>query len=208
MSKKQAKFISFEGIEGAGKSSAILSARSYLSGQEVNCITTREPGGTIVADKIRAIFADVNHAISAKTELLLLFASRQDHIDQVIQPALLRGDWVLTDRFVDATYAYQGGGRGLDVALINQLTDMVCDQVLPDLVFVLDLPESQMEARLRGRGDEKDRIENEKLDFFCKVRECYLQRAKADPKRYCIIDASMSMQDVAGAICQKMALFL
>ena len=191
-----AKFITLEGIEGAGKSTAIATISKYLSAKNIEHILTREPGGTAIGEKIREVLLDSkNTGLCSDTELLLMFAARAQHIFEVINPALTHSKWVISDRFTDATYAYQGGGRENSFERIKILENMVQADLRPDLVLVLDIdPEAGMQ-RVDTRG-QRDRFETEKLAFFEAVRKVYLQRAESNPGRYAVIDASQSIADV------------
>ena len=189
-------FITLEGPEGAGKSTnrEFLAAQLRAAGLEVQL--TREPGGTPLAERIRELLlAPSDEAMAVDTELLLMFAARAQHLEQVIRPALKRGAIVLCDRFTDATYAYQGGGRGVPLARIAELETFVQGALRPDLTLVFDLPVEVGLARAAARG-QLDRFEREGQGFFEAVRQAYLARAKADPRRYEVIDASQSLADV------------
>jgi dTMP kinase len=193
-------FITFEGIEGAGKSSQIAPLADWLRARGLTVVTTREPGGSPVAERIRWVLLDqANTGMSAGAELLLVFAARAEHLDQVIQPALAAGAWVLCDRFTDATYAYQGGGRGIDPADIAMLEDLVQGDLRPDLTLVFDLPPPMGLARARGRG-EPDRFEAERLGFFEAARAVYLDRAATSPQRYLVLDATRPLDEVTETV--------
>ncbi|WP_455207330.1 dTMP kinase, partial [Kaarinaea lacus] len=162
----------------------------------IDCVITREPGGTPLAEKIRDLLLDKNHtSMSDDTELLLMFAARAQHINELIKPAIAAGRWVICDRFTDATYAYQGGGRGIARERIAQLEQWVQGELRPDLTLLLDLPVEQGLARAGQRGD-LDRFEQEKSGFFERVRAAYLDRARQFPNQYRIIDASQDIEDV------------
>ncbi len=196
MSQTRGMFITVEGGEGVGKSTnlAFIAERIRASGHEL--ITTREPGGTVIAESIRHLFLEQNDEPMAEmTELLLVFAARAQHIEHVIKPALAAGHWVLCDRFTDATYAYQGGGRGLDTEIIARLENLVQRELRPDVTFLLDAPVEIGAARVAERGA-SDRLESEKQAFFQRVRECYLQRARAEPQRFRVIDAAQPLMQV------------
>jgi dTMP kinase len=183
------RFITFEGIEGAGKSSLLRALAAALTGRSL--ITTREPGGTPLAEDIRAlVLARRASGMPPATELLLMFAARAAHVSQLIEPALARGDWVLCDRFTDASRAYQGGGRGVDSATIESLARMAHPGLTPDLTLLLDLPPETGLKRARGRGDAGDRFEDEALGFFARVRARYLELAAQDPRRIHVLDAT------------------
>lgn len=193
-------FLTIEGIEGVGKSTAVQFIERYLSLHHQEVIFTREPGGTGIAEQIRQLLLSPNpeESLAPEAELLLMFASRAQHIAHKIEPALAAGQWVVSDRFVDASYAYQGGGRQLNLEQIKQLDQWVV-KTQPDATILLDaLPEIGL-ARAKHRGPQ-DRIEQEKVDFFERVREGYLQRAKAEPKRFVVIDATQSLEKVHAAI--------
>lgn len=196
------KFITLEGSEGAGKSTAINFVKDLLVSAGYEVLTTREPGGTELADKIRQLllYPGTDEKMAPMTELLLMFAARAQHINQCIEPALQAGKWVLSDRYVDASYAYQGGGRSLSVNAIQQLDHLVVDSLYPDITLLLDVPSEVGALRADGRSGEKDRIENEKIEFFMRVRDVYLQRAKQDPKRIKMIDASQPIAAVQAQI--------
>ena len=192
MSAARGKFISLEGGEGAGKSTLLAGLRECIEQHGIALVQTREPGGTRVGEAVRAIVLDpARHELAAETELLLMFASRAQLVREVIEPALHAGHWVLCDRFADASYAYQGGGRGQPESRIAALEDWACAGVKPDLTLLLDLPVATGRARAAGRGD-ADRIEAEADGFFERVRTTYRHRAAAEPTRFRMIDASQS----------------
>ena len=183
-------FITVEGGEGAGKSTQMELIADWLAAQGRNVVRTREPGGTQLAETLREILLDKRNAsLSSLTELLLMFASRAQHLDELIRPALQRGDTVLCDRFTDATWAYQGGGRGLPSSEIAALEQLVHGDLQPDLTLLLDLPVEEGMGRAARRG-ESDRFERESLPFFERVRTAYLDRASAEPGRFAVIDAA------------------
>lgn len=191
MNVTRGKFISLEGGEGAGKSTLLNGLRTFLVGHGVPLELTREPGGTPLGEAVRAIVLDpVHRGMSAETELLLMFASRAQLVREVIEPALAAGHWVLCDRFTDASFAYQGGGRGQPIERIVDLEDWAACGLKPDLTLLLDLPVATGRARAAGRGD-ADRIEVEADAFFERVREAYRARAAAEPARFRLIDASL-----------------
>lgn len=193
-------FITFEGPEGAGKSTNLKVFAEALAERGCTPLLTREPGGTPVAERIREVLLS-NHEepMHADAELLLMFAARAQHLNAKIRPALAEGRVVISDRFTDATYAYQGGGRGIDPQRIAALETWVQGDLRPDLTLVFDVPVELGMARARARS-ELDRFEQEQQQFFEDVRSCYLQRAAADPERYRIIDASGNLQQVREAI--------
>lgn len=189
-------FITVEGGEGVGKSTNIAFLEEHLKSHGVDLIVTREPGGTPLAENIRKLLLQVDtESIAEITELLLMFAARAQHIQQLIEPALASGQWVLCDRFTDATYAYQGGGRQINSRKIQQLEQLVQGELRPDYTLLLDAPVEIGMERARGRG-ELDRFEQEKLDFFERVRRTYLKLARESSGRYRILDASQSLDEV------------
>jgi dTMP kinase len=190
-------FITIEGIEGVGKSTAVNFIRNYLTQVKIKFITTREPGGTEIAEQIRQVLlkANFDETMVPETELLLMFASRAQHIANLIEPALADGKWVVSDRFVDASYAYQGGGRRFDVAQIETLEKWVVGKLKPDATILLDAPPKLGLTRAKHRGPH-DRIEQEDLVFFERVREVYLARAEQEDKRFHIVDATQPLAKV------------
>lgn len=189
-------FITLEGPEGAGKSTNREYLAERLRAEGIDVVLTREPGGTPLAERIRELLlAPSDEAMCADTELLLVFAARAQHLDQVIRPALARGAVVLCDRFTDATYAYQGGGRGLSQARIATLETFVQGALRPDLTLVFDLPVEVGLARASARG-RLDRFEQEGRAFFDAVRSTYLERAQAQPQRYRLVDAAQTLEQV------------
>ncbi|MGE4647073.1 MAG: dTMP kinase [Arenicellales bacterium] len=190
------KFISFEGGDGAGKSTqlSLLSADLEARGRRV--VLTREPGGTRLSEKIRNWVLHESDALCKQAELLLIFAARAQHISEVIRPALVRGDWVLCDRFTDASYAYQGGGRGIPVGFIQQIEAVSTEGVRPDLTLLLDLPVKKGIERSVGRGQGSDRFEEQDLEFKGRVRQAYLDRQNDEPNRIRIINATKSVEAV------------
>jgi dTMP kinase len=190
---KRGRFITLEGVEGAGKSSLQQALVVALKGQGRRVCATREPGGTPLAEEIRALaLARREGGMPPATELLLMFAARAAHVAQRIEPALAGGDWVLCDRFTDASHAYQGAGRGLPSAHIDQLAHIAHPGLAPDRTLLLDLPPEQGLARVQQRGGEGDRFEDERLAFFTRVRERYLERARAEPARFRVLDATLA----------------
>jgi len=197
------RFITIEGGEGAGKSTAQRFIAERLAERGITSVQTREPGGTPLAEAIRQTLLSVDgEAPVEMAELLLVFAARAQHLAKVIEPALARGDWVLSDRFTDATYAYQGAARGLSVEVISHLEQLVQSGRQPDKVLILDLPPAIGMARARSRG-ELDRFERENHDFYERVRAGYLQRAVAMPERYSVIDAGQDLQAVQSAMAAE-----
>ncbi len=204
--RRHPHFISLEGGEGAGKTTALNAIRQALEAHGHTVLLTREPGGTPLAERIRALVLTPDPEIaaeplSAEAELLLVFAGRAQHVRQVVQPALAQGTYVLSDRFTDSSYAYQGGGRGLDPDLIAELERRTVG-LQPGLTLLLDVDVAVGRARASGRDEGPDRIEREQDDFFQRVRNVFRQRAAAEPERFRVIDAS---QDQAGVAAQVVA---
>ncbi|MBE0494007.1 MAG: dTMP kinase [Thiomicrospira sp.] len=199
------QFITLEGGEGAGKSTNLAFIRDWLTARDIPFVVTREPGGTELSEKIRALLLDKsNDKMTTECELLLVFAARAQHIDEVIKPALAEGKWVVSDRFTDATYAYQGAARGLGFDRIKLIEDWVQQGFAPDKTFVFDLPVEVGMQRVRSRGAEIDRFEQEQLAFFEQVRQAYLTRASQAPERYCVLDAAQSLDKVQAQIQQQL----
>ena len=193
-------FISVEGVEGAGKSTQLQFMKDFLEAAGQRVIFTREPGGTPLGEEIRTLILGHRKEIMAlDTEVLLVFAARAEHLQKVIRPALERGDWVLCDRFTDATYAYQGAGRGVVRDRIAVLEQWVQSGVQPDHTLLFDVPVRQGLARVGRRGP-ADRIESETLAFFERIRESYLQQAANEPHRYRVIDANRSIGEVRSEV--------
>jgi dTMP kinase len=193
---QKGKFITFEGSEGVGKSTNILLVKQHLEAKNIDFILTREPGGTPLAETIRGLLLNKSdEAIDETCELLMVFAARAQHLNTVIVPALNKGQWVICDRFTDSTYAYQGGGRGLDKNLIAELEKVVQQGLLPDLTFYLDIDVRLGLSRAVARA-ELDRFECEKVDFFERVRFTYLERVKGSllNQHYRLIDASQELE--------------
>jgi len=187
------RFITLEGGEGAGKSTNLDYIQRRLEAAGVVLQVTREPGGTPLGEKVREVLLNTEHAgMSSDAELLLMFAARAQHLHQAILPALGKGGWVLCDRFTDATYAYQGGGRGIDAGRIRLLEDWVQQGFQPDMTLLFDLP-VELGLKRAGKRGALDRFEQEQTDFFEQVREAYLQRARQDPQRFRIIDAGQEL---------------
>ncbi len=194
------KFVTIEGIEGVGKSTQMsrLVAAIEAAGHEV--VTTREPGGTPTAELIRdVVLGHAEEPISDIAELLLMFASRSILVENVIRPALESGQWVVSDRFVDASRAYQGGGRGIPMDRVNDLADWVLKDLSPDLTVLLDAPVDVAMARTDRRGDQ-DRLDIEKADFYTRVRQCYLDLAAGEPERFAVVDAAGTLEEVSAAL--------
>ena len=194
------KFITLEGIEGVGKSSNLNFIAETLSSLGITVVKTREPGGTPIAEKIRQILLEKHSEVMCdETELLLMFAARKQHLHTVIEPALAAGQWVVCDRFTDATYAYQGGGRGIAEEVIAYLEQLVQKERRPDLTLLLDAPVSIGLQRARSTGPE-DRFEQETIAFFESIRETYLTRAYAFPDRYHCINSEQTLAEVQAQI--------
>ncbi len=199
------RFITFEGIEGVGKSTQIAHAAEHLRRAGIELLVTREPGGTPLAEKLRALVLDPVHGpVGSTEELLIMFAARASHVADVIRPALRRGRWVVCDRFTDATEAYQGGGRGVSPACIRQLARVAHPRLAPDLTFVFDAPAEVASARLTGRGTGQDRIESEDAGFFERVRKAYLAIAAREPERVRVIDATRPEAEVAADVARAL----
>ncbi len=197
------RLITLEGGEGAGKSSVMSALRSAIEARGIEVVQTREPGGTDVGEAIRGVLLDPARTFCAETELLLMFASRAQLVRETIAPALARGAWVLSDRFTDASFAYQCGGRGLDSGRIAELERWAVG-FKPDLTFLLDIDVRQGHARIGGRDAGRDRIESEREDFFERVRATYLQRAASEPRRFRVIDAGASQDVVLRAVLEQL----
>lgn len=206
--KRKGRFITLEGIEGAGKSTQLAEVLRCLEEKGVEVVQTREPGGSPIGERIRSLLLDPTcKGMAADTELLLMFAARAEHLEQKIRPALERGAWVLCDRFTDATYAYQGGGRGVDRERIALLEDYVQGPMRPDLTLLFDLPVTVGLARA-GRRSAPDRFESEATRFFEDVRAWYLAIARSDPHRVRLIDASVSAEQVSDQVRSLVTTFL
>lgn len=196
------KFITIEGGEGVGKSTNIAFIQSQLESKGIQCLITREPGGTPLAEEIREVLIkNRDEIVVSETELLLMFAARAQHLHQKIMPALSEGKWVISDRFTDATYAYQSGGRGVSASNVGLLENFVQGDLRPDLTLLLDAPPEVGMARARGRG-QLDRFEEEKSAFFDRVRRNYLSRAAAEPKRFKVVDATQILSAVQRDIAE------
>jgi len=204
MSKKLGRFISIEGTEGAGKSTLAKFFQTYLYEKNVDVLMTREPGGTEIAEGIRHILLKQHQEVLLpKTEALLMFASRVQHLEHKLLPALQSGQWVISDRFSDASYAYQGAGRLLGFEKINELKEWSIGHIVPDLTFFLDVPLKLAAERLKSRQS-LDRIESEKIDFFERVKSMYEYLAEKFPQRFYRIDASLSEVDVINLARDKL----
>lgn len=193
----KAKFITFEGVDGAGKSTHLSWFAETLRGQGLDVLLTREPGGTPLGERLREIL--LNEPMHAETEALLMFAARREHIEQVIRPALAQGTWVISDRFSDASFAYQGGGRGLDTGKLEQLEQWTHGGFQPDLTLLFDIPVEIARQRL-SNNQSLDRFEQEQAEFFEKVRKAYLDRYAKSPQRFALIDAAQSLDQVKASL--------
>jgi len=203
------RFLVLEGVEGAGKSTAQRFIADWLRQRGQAVLTTREPGGTPIGEQIRALLLDpANTEMAVDTEALLMFAARAQHVAEKIKPALAAGQWVVSDRFVDASYAYQGVGRGMPYERLDVLADWTLQGFHADMTFIFDLPPETGLARVARRGEGHDRFEREKLDFFQRVREAYLQRAARAPERYAVIDASQPIDGVQAQLVQVLETLL
>ncbi|MDV6346798.1 dTMP kinase [Nitrosomonas sp. Is35] len=200
---KQGKFITLEGIDGAGKSTQLAWIVELLQRVGIPSVVTREPGGTALGEKLRDILLDGSFMIYPETEALLMFAARREHLGRVILPALTKGQWVISDRFTDASFAYQGGGRGLDTAKLEILEHWVQGALQPDLTLYFDVPVEVGQQRV-SQGGSIDRFEQEKAEFFQRVRAAYLDRARQFPGRIKIIDSSQSLAEVKAAVEQTL----
>jgi len=201
-----ARFLTLEGVDGAGKSTHAVWLAEKLRADGHRVIATREPGGTPLGEKLRELLLHV--PMTHDTEALLMFAARREHLEQVIRPALARGDWVVCDRFTDATYAYQAGGHGVPVARIAELERFVHAGCHPDLTLLFDVPPSVSRERLQraeANGRTLDKFEAERQDFFERVRTAYLARAAADPARFRVIDSSRPIADVRAELAAVLA---
>ena len=203
--KTSGRFITFEGIDGAGKSTQIASLVETLRARGVDVVCTREPGGTELGEKLRE--ALLNMEMHVDTEAMLMFAARREHLAVVVEPALAAGTWVVCDRFTDATYAYQVGGRGLEAARCDALEAWVHPHLKPDLTLLFDLPPALAAARVQAHGAEPDRFERERHGFFERVRAAYLARAQREPRRFHVIDATCKphaiAQEIASALGER-----
>lgn len=193
------RFITLDGIDGSGKSTHLAAMRDWFAARGLPVLFTREPGGTPLGEELRRLLLDPAAQVGLRTETLLMFAARQQHLDDVILPALEQGVHVVSDRFTDATFAYQGGGRGLPEADIAALEHWVQRGLRPDLTLILDVPAEVSFARVAKTRD-KDRFEQEQAAFFLRVRQAYLDRAAADPQRYRVIDSNRDKAEVRAAV--------
>lgn len=191
---ERGRFITLEGVDGAGKSTHLSWLVNHLRAQGRTVVQTREPGGTPLGEKLRELL--LHEPMHLETETLLMFAARREHLDQVIRPAIARGDWVVCDRFTDASFAYQGGGRGLSTEKLAQLENWVQEGFQPDLTLLFDLPIDIAAQRMAGAARQLDRFEQEKADFHERVRAAYLARARAMPARVKVIDSRQGVEQI------------
>ncbi|QAU34591.1 dTMP kinase [Janthinobacterium sp. 17J80-10] len=196
------KFVTFEGIDGAGKSTHIAYVAGQLRARGIDVVVTREPGGTSLGEKLRELL--LHEPMHLETEALLMFAARREHLAQVIEPALARGQWVISDRFTDASFAYQGGGRKLSMDKLAVLEKWVHPDLQPDLTLLFDVPLEVARARLDA-AREPDKFEQEKADFFAATREAYLGRAKQFPQRFRLIDSTRSIEKIQEELQELLA---
>jgi len=206
MSARPGRFITLEGIDGAGKSTHVAWLAEQIAAHGHTVVTTREPGGTPLGEALRELV--LREPMTHDAETLVMFAARREHLERVIRPALARGDWVLCDRFTDATYAYQGGGHGVASERIAELERWIHGDCRPDLTFLFDVPTAVSHARLShaaGQGRDLDKFEREADGFFTRVRDAYLARAAADPQRFRVIDGTRPVVVVRGEIAAHLA---
>jgi len=198
----EAKFITFEGVDGAGKSTHLAWFTDALRQRGIDLVLTREPGGTPLGEKLREIL--LHEPMHAETEAMLMFAARREHLEQVIRPAMEQGTWVVSDRFSDASFAYQGGGRGVSIAKLEQLERWVQDDLQPDLTLLFDIPIEVARQRLASNAS-LDRFELEQGEFFERVRQAYLARATKMPQRFIVIEAEKSISEVKQKLSEVIA---
>lgn len=203
MAKTKGRFVTLEGIEGVGKSSNLAYLNEELRRRSIDVWVTREPGGTDLGEEIRQLLLGHRHdGMADETELLLMFAARAEHLAKEIRPRLASGQWVLCDRFTDATFAYQGGGRGIPESRIAELERWVQGSLRPHATILLDAPLDVAFARVNKRGAAQDRFEKQKHDFFGRVRQCYLDRAAREASRFIVVDAARSLEEVQSQLTQ------
>jgi len=200
---KRGRFVTFEGIDGAGKSTHLAWAADFLRGRGVGLIVTREPGGTILGERLRQILLAGDQRIHPETETLMMFTARRQHLEDVILPALQRGDWVLCARFTDASFAYQGGGRGVAKDKLEVLERWVHPDLQPDLTLLFDVSAELGQSRVAGVKS-PDRFEREDVGFFSRVRNAYLERLQQWPNRMVRVDGSKSIADIQGELEQRL----
>lgn len=204
-SASRGMFITLEGVDGAGKSTHVQWLADRIAEHGIPVITTREPGGTELGEALRSLL--LHKDMHVATEVLLMFAARNEHLEALIKPALNQGTWVVCDRFTDATYAYQGGGRELGAARVATLESWVHDTLQPDRTFLFDVPLAVAQERLHG-GRDRDRFEQEEIEFFERTRDAYLNRASQDAGRFCIIDSSGAMSDTRATLLTELKQFI
>jgi len=197
----ETKFITLEGIEGSGKTSSIKSITNLLDDKGISYVVTREPGGSSIGSELRSILLDPQTNISSEVELMLMLADRKDHVEQVILPNLKTGNWVISDRFMDSSFAYQGGGRKLDTKMIDSFSRNL-NLPIPDLTLLFDVPVEISLSRVKARGD-PDRFEQEEIDFHNRIREAYLELAEQNVNRIQIIDSSQAIEDMLKSVEEK-----
>lgn len=198
----KARFITFEGVDGAGKSTGLEWFANALRARGIDLLVTREPGGTPLGEKLRELV--LHESMHAETEAMLMFASRREHVEQVIRPALQRGTWVISDRFSDASFAYQGGGRGVPIAMLEQLEQWTHGDLQPDLTLLFDIPIEVARERLANNAS-LDKFEREQGEFFNKVRQAYLARVAKAPQRYAVIRAERTLNEVQQQLADILA---
>ncbi len=204
---KRGLFITFEGIDGAGKSTHMAWSAEFLRGQGVAPILTREPGGTVLGEKLRELLLATEGQIHAETEALLMFSARRQHLEEVIRPALIRGECVLCDRFTDASFAYQGGGRGVDKEKLAALEAWVHPNLQPDLTVLFDVSAQVGKGRV-ARIKSPDRFERENAEFFVRVRDAYLERMRESPNRFLRIDGNRPIPDIQEVLGGRLTMVL
>ena len=197
----ETKFITLEGIEGSGKTSSIKSITNLLDDKGISYVVTREPGGSSIGSELRSILLDPQTNISSEVELMLMLADRKDHVEQVILPNLKKGNWVISDRFMDSSFAYQGGGRKLDKKLIDSFSRRL-NLPIPDLTLLFNVSVEISLSRVKARG-ELDRFEQEEIDFHNRIREAYLELAEQNVNRIQIIDSSQAIEDMLKSVEEK-----
>lgn len=198
------RFITFEGVDGAGKSTHLAWTQQFLQGRGLNLVVTREPGGTPLGEQLRELLLGSDQPIHAETEALMMFAARRQHLEEVIQPALQRGDWVLCDRFTDASFAYQGGGRGVPKGKLEALETWTHPHLQPDLTLFFDVSAEVGRERV-ARIKSPDRFERESAAFFARVRDAYLDRMRAAPQRIVRIDSDRSIAEVQKEVEERLS---
>ena len=197
----ETKFITLEGIEGSGKTTSIKSITNLLDEKGISYVVTREPGGSSIGSELRSILLDPQTNISSEVELMLMLADRKDHVDQVILPNLKKGNWVISDRFMDSSFAYQGGGRKLDKKMIDSFSRSL-NLPIPDLTLLFNVSVEISLSRVKARGD-LDRFEQEEIDFHNRIREAYLELAEQNVNRIQIIDSSQAIEDMLKSVEEK-----